>query len=69
MKEEITLDDNLVEMAIKLCPEKSLNTIVNDAMKAYLEFLKVQKNYEATDKKVIENWGSSHYIDPSRDTE
>lgn len=62
MKEEIIIEDKLIDELHQLYPERSLNALVNDSLRAYIEFLKVQRNYEVADKPYVENWGRSHFV-------
>lgn len=67
MIEEIEINDKVASLLREMYPDKSLDFIVDMALKSYIKVIKMHNEYEKTDKKVIETWGETHYIDPNRD--
>ena len=65
----IHINDNNVSSLQDLYKDTSfnINDLLNESLEHYINFLKLKDNYEKTDKVEIENWGTSHYIDPERD--
>ena len=64
MKLEQEIDEKLVKQLLELFPDRTIDEVIVDSLHSYIAQNALLKLYEREDKPVVDNWGSSHYVEP-----